>query len=44
MYRLPWVPGAELPVRAAMYPLSRALNLVTGTPPVVRAAHARVAA
>jgi uncharacterized protein (DUF2236 family) len=44
MYRLPWVPGAGLPVRAAMYPLSRALNLVTGQPPAVRAAYDRVAA
>ena len=44
MYRLPWVPGAGLPVRAAMYPLSRALNLVTGRPPAVRAAYDRVAA
>jgi uncharacterized protein (DUF2236 family) len=44
MYRLPWVPGAGLPVRAAMFPLSRALNLVTRVPPVVRAAHERVAA
>jgi hypothetical protein len=44
MYRLPWIPGAELPVRAAMFPLSRALNLMTPVPPTVRAAHARVAA
>ncbi|MEX1009607.1 MAG: oxygenase MpaB family protein [Acidimicrobiia bacterium] len=44
MYRLPWIPGAGLPVRAAMYPLSRALNWVTPTPPIVRAAHERVAA
>jgi uncharacterized protein (DUF2236 family) len=44
MYRLPWVPGAGLPVRAALYPLSRALNLMTRTPPIVRAAHERVAA
>jgi uncharacterized protein (DUF2236 family) len=44
MYRLPWLPGAELPVRAAMFPLSRVLNLMTGTPPVVRAAYERVAA
>ena len=44
MYRLPWIPGAALPVRAAMFPLSRALNLMTPTPPVVRAAYERVAA
>jgi uncharacterized protein (DUF2236 family) len=44
MYRLPWLPGAELPVRAAMFPLSRALNLVTRTPPAVRAAYERAAA
>ncbi len=44
MYRLPWIPGAELPVRAAMFPLSRALNLMTPMPPAVRAAHQRVAA
>jgi uncharacterized protein (DUF2236 family) len=44
MYRLPWFPGASLPVRAAMFPLSRALNLMTPTPPVVQAAHQRVAA
>jgi uncharacterized protein (DUF2236 family) len=44
MYRLPWLPGAGLPVRAAMYPLSRALNLLTPTPPIVREAHERAAA
>ncbi|HXY92818.1 MAG TPA: oxygenase MpaB family protein [Acidimicrobiia bacterium] len=44
MYRLPWLPGAALPVRAAMYPLSRTLNLMTPIPPIVRAAHERVAA
>jgi uncharacterized protein (DUF2236 family) len=44
MYRLPWVPGAALPVRAAMFPLSRALNWMTPTPPIVRAAYERVAA
>jgi len=44
MYRLPWAPGATLPVRAAMIPLSRTLNLVTRTPPIVRAAHERAAA
>jgi uncharacterized protein (DUF2236 family) len=44
MYRLPWVPGAAVPVRAAMYPLSRALNWMTPTPPIVRAAYERVAA
>jgi uncharacterized protein (DUF2236 family) len=42
MYRLPWVPGAALPVRAAVFALSRALNAVTTPPPVVRAAQARV--
>ncbi len=44
LYRLPWLPGVEVPVRAAMFPLSRALNLLTRTPPAVRAAHERVAA
>ena len=42
MYRMPWFPGAGLPVRAAVFALSRALNLVTPTPPVVREAQARV--
>jgi uncharacterized protein (DUF2236 family) len=42
MYRLPWVPGAALPVRAAVFALSRALNAVTPPPPVVREAQARV--
>lgn len=44
MYRLPWMPGASLPVRAAVFPLSRALNALTPTSPVVRAAYERVAA
>lgn len=42
MYRLPWVPGAGLPVRAAVFTLSRALNALTPAPPVVREARARV--
>ncbi len=42
MYRLPWVPGAGLPVRAAVFALSRALNAMTPPPPVVREAQARV--
>jgi uncharacterized protein (DUF2236 family) len=42
MYRLPWVPGAALPVRAGVFALSRALNAVTPAPPVVRDAQARV--
>jgi uncharacterized protein (DUF2236 family) len=42
MYRLPWIPGVGLPVRAAVFALSRALNVVTPAPPVVREAQARV--
>jgi uncharacterized protein (DUF2236 family) len=44
LYRIPWFPPAALPVRTAVYTLSRVLNLVTPTPPSLRAARERVAA
>ena len=40
----PWFPPAKLPVRTAVFALSRVLNLVTPTPPSLRAARERVAA
>ncbi|HEX5586602.1 MAG TPA: DUF2236 domain-containing protein, partial [Acidimicrobiia bacterium] len=42
MYRLPWLPGAGLPVRAGVYALSRALNAIKPIPPAVREAQERV--
>jgi uncharacterized protein (DUF2236 family) len=42
MYRLPWLPGAGLPVRAGVFALSRALNLVRPVPPALRHAQERV--
>jgi uncharacterized protein (DUF2236 family) len=42
MYHIPWFPPAAVPVRAAVFALSRVLNLVTPTPPALRAARARV--
>ncbi|MET0421210.1 MAG: oxygenase MpaB family protein [Acidimicrobiia bacterium] len=42
MYRLPWLPGAAIPVRASVFALSRALNLVRPSPPPIRAAWERV--
>jgi uncharacterized protein (DUF2236 family) len=42
MYRLPWLPGAGLPLRAGVYALSRALNAVKPLPPVVREAQERI--
>jgi uncharacterized protein (DUF2236 family) len=44
LYRIPWFPPAKLPVRTAVFALSRVLNLVTPTPPSLRAARERVAA
>jgi uncharacterized protein (DUF2236 family) len=44
LYRIPWFPPAALPVRTAVFALSRVLNLVTPTPPSLRAARERVAA
>jgi hypothetical protein len=42
MYRLPWVPGAGLPVRAGVFALGRALRMLRPTPPAVRAALERI--
>jgi uncharacterized protein (DUF2236 family) len=41
LYRIPWVPPLGLSVRAAVFALSRTLNLVTPPPPALRAARAR---
>jgi len=43
LYGIPWVPPIGLPVRAGVFALSRALNLVTPPPPSLRAARERVA-
>ncbi len=42
LYRIPWFPPAALPVRTAVFALSRVLNLVTPTPPALRDARQRV--
>jgi uncharacterized protein (DUF2236 family) len=42
MYRLPWVPGAGVPVRAGVFALGRALRVLRPTPPAVRAALERI--
>jgi len=42
LYRIPWFPPAALPVRTAVFALSRVLNLVTPTPPALRHARERV--
>jgi uncharacterized protein (DUF2236 family) len=42
MYHIPWFPPAAIPVRAAVFALSRVLNLVAPTPPALREARARV--
>ena len=42
LYRIPWFPPAALPVRTAVFALSRVLNLVTPTPPSLREARLRV--
>jgi uncharacterized protein (DUF2236 family) len=44
LYRIPWFPPAAVPVRGAVFALSRVLNLVTPTPPALRVARERVAA
>jgi uncharacterized protein (DUF2236 family) len=44
LYRIPWFPPVAVPVRTAVFALSRVLNLVTPTPPSLRAARERVAA
>jgi uncharacterized protein (DUF2236 family) len=44
LYRIPWFPPVKLPVRTSVFALSRVLNLVTPTPPSLRAARERVAA
>jgi uncharacterized protein (DUF2236 family) len=48
LYRIPWFPPVALPaqwaLRTAVFALSRVLNLVTPTPPSLRAARVRVAA
>jgi len=42
MYRLPWLPGAGIPVRAGVFALSRALRWLRPVPPVVQAARDRL--
>jgi uncharacterized protein (DUF2236 family) len=42
MYRLPWIPGAAIPVRAGVFALSRALNVLRPSPPPIREAWERV--
>ncbi len=42
MYRIPWFPPAALPVRTAVFALSRVLNVATPTPPALRDARRRV--
>ncbi len=42
LYRIPWFPPAAIPVRTAVFGLSRVLNLVTPTPPPLREARERV--
>jgi uncharacterized protein (DUF2236 family) len=42
LYRIPWVPPVGLGVRAGVFALSRALNLVTPPPPALRSARERV--
>ncbi len=42
LYRIPWFPPAKLPVRTAVFALSRVLNVVTPTPPSLREARERM--
>jgi len=42
LYRIPWFPPAALPMRTAVFALSRVLNVVTPTPPALRDARQRV--
>ena len=44
LYRIPWFPPVAVPVRTAVFALSRVLNLVRPPPPSLRAARERVAA
>jgi uncharacterized protein (DUF2236 family) len=44
LYRIPWFPPAAVPVRGAVFALSRVLNLVRPVPPALREARERVAA
>jgi uncharacterized protein (DUF2236 family) len=44
LYRIPWFPPAAVPVRTAVFALSRVFNAVTPPPPSLRAARERVAA
>jgi uncharacterized protein (DUF2236 family) len=44
LYRIPWFPPATVPVRTGVFALSRVVNLMTRTPPSLRAARERVAA
>jgi uncharacterized protein (DUF2236 family) len=41
LYRIPWFPPAAVPVRGAVFALSRVLNLVRPTPPSLREARSR---
>jgi uncharacterized protein (DUF2236 family) len=42
LYRIPWIPLAGVPVRTAVFALSRVLNAATPTPPALQEARARV--
>jgi hypothetical protein len=42
LYRLPWVPGAGVPVRIGVFALGRALHALRPTPPAVREALERI--
>ena len=42
LYRIPWFPPAAVPVRTAVFALSRVLNLVTPPPLALREARERV--
>jgi uncharacterized protein (DUF2236 family) len=44
MYGLPWLTPATLPVRANVFALTRAMNLLAPAPPIVRRARERAAA
>ena len=42
LYRIPWFSPAAVPVRTAVFALSRVVNLATPTPPALQEARARV--
>jgi uncharacterized protein (DUF2236 family) len=42
LYKIPWFPPAIVPVRTAVYALSRVLNVMTPAPPALRSARERV--